>query len=231
MKKCAIVIPVYNEEKIIAETISSIKEAISGINNILFEIICVNDGSTDKTGEILSQIKNIKILTHNKNQGYGASLKAGIDSYNSDLIIITDADGTYPIKDIPKLIKEITATNADMVVGNRKGSGITSNKLKFLARLILKKLAFLTTGTTVPDLNSGFRIFKKSLYLEFKPLFPSGFSFTSTITLSSLLNGYKINYIPIDYANRIGESKISPFVFFKMLWLILKLPVYFKMKK
>lgn len=225
---CGIIIPIYNEEKAIAETVSRIKKIISEIPQWDFEIICVNDGSSDNSAKILSEIEGVSVLTHAVNRGYGAALKTGLNHCDREWVFIVDADATYPIEDLGKLLSE-AAKGADMVVGARKGIGIDSKPFHRIARWILRKMTHALTGTMVPDLNSGMRVFRHRLYREFKSLLPMGFSFTTTITLASLYTNYNIIYVPIDYQRRLGKSNIKPVQdFFTFTMLILRIASYFE---
>ncbi len=225
---CSIIVPVYNEEKVISLTLEKIKEIILGIQNWEFEIICVNDGSKDRSGEILKQYTDIKVITHDINRGYGAALKTGLNSAQYDWVFIVDADATYPIEDLSKLLNEATL-GAQMVVGARVGVGISSKPFHRIARWILRKITHFLTGTMVPDLNSGMRVFRHRLYREFKSLLPMGFSFTTTITLAALYSNYKTVYVPINYNRRVGKSNIKPLQdFFTFVMLILRIASYFE---
>lgn len=204
MIKFSIIIPAFNEEESIKNTLIGLQETI----NQQYEIIVVNDGSTDQTKKILRQIKGIRIISHAENRGYGAALKSGIQQANGEYILIIDADGTYPIKDILQLTNYL---DYDMVVGARIGSQAKIPLIRKPAKWCLNRLANYLTETKIPDLNSGLRLFKKDTYKKFINLLPDGFSFTTTITLSFLSNNYRIKYIPIDYYKRQGKSKIRPF--------------------
>lgn len=226
MKKISIILPTYNEEKAIEGTIQKIKQVIKG-NKINAQIVIVNDASTDRTKEILKGIQGIKVIEHQINRGYGASLKTGIKQTDTDWILITDADGTYPIKDIPALI-ELT-DSADMVVGARIKKGVKIPLTRKPAKKIIGTLANLLVGKKIPDINSGFRVFKREVALRFFHLFPDGFSFTTTITLAALTNNYKIRFVPIDYYKRQGKSTIHPIKdFIGFLAIIIRIMVYFK---
>ncbi|MFC1690542.1 glycosyltransferase family 2 protein [Nanoarchaeota archaeon] len=227
MKECniSVIVPVYNEEKAVQQTISNIKKILDKTNN-KYEIIAVNDGSTDKSLKILNKISQIKVLNNQENKGYGASLKKGIHASKGKWILIIDADGTYPTKSIPDLLKH--TRDYDMVVGSRTGKNVKVPFLRRPAKFILGALANFLTSKKIPDLNSGLRIFKRIIAEEFMHLFPEGFSFTTTITLASLTSGYDVKYVPIDYRKRIGKSSISPFHFFEFTSLILRMVMYFK---
>ncbi len=216
MKELSIVIPAYNEEDSITETLNKVIGAIddSGIN---YEIVVVNDGSKDNTGKLLEEYKSknyetikdkLKIITHKFNKGYGAGLKTGIRNANSNNICITDADGTYPIEKIPSLYKEYIEGSYDMVVGKRP-----FKKLPLLtkpAKWFITALANYLVTDKIEDINSGLRIFKKDIAQKFFNIISDGFSFTTTITLAMMSNSYNIKYTDIDYHKRKGKSKIKP---------------------
>jgi len=227
-KSCGIVIPVFNEVAVIGETLKTISAIIYKIPDWAFEIIIVDDGSIDGTSKILRNIKGVTCLKHSTNRGYGAALQTGLNFSSHEWVFIVDADATYPLEDLPRFLTE-AKRGADMVVGARRGIGINLSPLRRLARWILRKMAHMLTGVMVPDLNSGMRIFKKQLFLEFRNLLPYGFSFTTTLTLASLYNNYQIKFIPIDYAQRVGSSNIRPVRdFFGFLMLIVRIATYFE---
>ena len=226
-KSCAVVIPVYNEERAIEDTVTRIQGICATVIGYQFEIVCINDGSRDGTAGVLSRLQGITVITHEVNRGYGAALRTGLDYCSQDWIFITDADGTYPLADLPSLLA--AAEGVDMVVGNRQGKGISRSPPHQLARWILRKMVHGLTGVMVPDLNSGMRVFRRSLYQEFRHLLPMGFSFTTTLTVASLYSGRRVHYIPINYERRIGKSNIKPvqdFLGFSML--IVRLASYFE---
>jgi glycosyltransferase involved in cell wall biosynthesis len=225
MKNISIIIPAYNEEKIIEQTIKNLKKELDKLN-LDYEIIVVNDASTDKTKEILEKTEGIKLINHPKNRGYGAALKTGIKNSIYDWILIIDADGTYPNESIADLIKY--ASDYDMVVGARTGKKVKIPLIRRPAKWIINKLANYLSKTKIPDLNSGLRIMKKPLLEKFIHILPDGFSLTTTITLAALTNDYTIKYIPINYSERVGKSKIRPIrdtlIFFQ---LIIRTILYF----
>jgi len=226
-RSCAVIIPVYNECRAIEDTVTRVQGLCAEVPGYDFEIICVNDGSSDGTGDILARLQGITVITHDVNRGYGAALRTGLDYCTQEWIFITDADGTYPLADLPKLLG-CAKDKVDMVVGNRVGSGLSATPFHRLARWILRKMVHGLTGVMVPDLNSGMRVFRRTLYAEFRHLLPMGFSFTTTLTVASLYSGRKVHYEPINYERRIGKSNIKPvqdFLGFAML--IVRLASYF----
>ncbi len=226
MVNIGIIVPCYNEEKGIANTISQIKSVAKNIKHDM-GIVVIDDGSTDKTSEILGKITGIKIIRNKTNLGYGASLKIGIRDSKADYILIIDADGTYPINSIPKIISKIK--DNDMVVGARTGKNVNIPFFRKPAKWILKHFTQYLTKTEIPDLNSGLRIFKRDIAVKYINLFPDGFSFTTTLTMICLTNGYRLEYVPIDYYERKGSSTISPVKdFLRFINLIFRLTIFFK---
>ena len=203
-KQVSIIIPAYNEELRIGSVLDNLLNIIK-LWDVEYEIIVVDDSSNDKTAEILKKY-DIKSIRHEQNKGYGASLKTGIHFAQYDIIVIADADGTYPMNKIPELVNFID--EYDMVVGARKY--IKLPLMTRPAKWILNKYANYLVKYKIPDLNSGLRVFKKDVYSKFKGLLPNGFSFTTTITLALLSSDYLVKYVPIDYFKRAGKSKIKP---------------------
>jgi glycosyltransferase involved in cell wall biosynthesis len=223
-KQVSIIIPVYNEEKTIKNLIKDIK---ASLKNTIYEIIAVDDGSTDKSKKILKNIKKIKILTHPSNKGYGAAIKTGIKNAKYNSILIIDADGTYPADAIPPLLNYVG--QYDMVVGSRTGKSVKIPFFRMPAKWFLNKLANYLSNTKIPDLNSGLRVFKKKIAERFMSLFPDGFSFTVTITLACLTNGYSVKYMPINYYRRKKRSSMHPIKeFIRFNNLIIRIITYFK---
>ncbi|HLF54674.1 MAG TPA: glycosyltransferase family 2 protein [Candidatus Nanoarchaeia archaeon] len=226
MAKISVVIPIYNEEESIADTIERIQKVSKKIKHDV-EIIAVNDASKDNSLQILKKISGIKIVSHPYNLGYGASVKDGIRAATGEWIMITDADGTYPIEDMPKLVEHIP--QYDMVVGARTGKEVHIPLMRRPAKWIINKLANFLSGHKIDDINSGMRIFNKEKAMEFIKLYPSGVSFTSTITLAFFTSDYTVKYIPTNYYKRIGKSTIKPIKdFIGFITLIFKIVMYFR---
>lgn len=220
--KISVLIPAYNEEESIQDTVKRVKKTLPES-----EVIVINDGSTDRTGKILEKIEGIKVITNYYNLGYGASLKKGLREASGEWVAITDADGTYPIEDLPKLLKSVPSV--DMAVGSRTGKNVHIPFFRKPAKWMIGVLANFMSGKKIPDLNSGLRVFSKQKALEFIKLYPSGFSFTTTITLAFLTNDYTIEYLPIDYFKRKGKSTISPIKdFVGFITLIFRIILNFK---
>ncbi len=224
MKGISVIIPAYNEETGIGRVLEEV-ESVLQESAIEFEIIVVNDGSTDRTGEIV-QTTGAVLLEQPANRGYGASLKLGIHRAKFERVLIVDADGTYPPEAIPRLLEK--ADTFDMVVGARTGKNVAIPAFRRFPKWLLKKLADYLVGMKIPDLNSGLRIFRKEAAEKFLPILPDGFSFTTTITVAFLSNSLPVHYAPIDYFKRSGRSKFRPLQdTFNLLNLIIRTSLYF----
>ncbi len=224
MKGISVIIPAYNEEAGIGGVLEEVEEVLRG-SGLDFEIVVVNDGSTDRTGEIVRGTGAV-LLEQPANRGYGAALKLGIGRARYEKILIVDADGTYPPEAIPTLLAE--ADRYDMVVGARTGKNVAIPTFRRFPKWLLKKLADYLTGMRIPDLNSGLRVFNKTAAERFLPILPDGFSFTTTITVAFLSNSLPVHYAPIDYYKRSGRSKFRPLQdTINLLNLIIRTSLYF----
>jgi glycosyltransferase involved in cell wall biosynthesis len=174
-----------------------------------YEILVVDDGSQDKTAVVVEE-RGARIVRHPENRGYGASLKTGIRHTAYELIAIIDADGTYPAQRLPDLVLPALEEGYDMAVGSRTGAQVHVPLVRRPAKWALNRLANYLSGQKIPDLNSGMRVFKREAAMSFLRLLPSGFSFTTTLTLALLTNDYTVLYVPINYHPRTGSSKIRP---------------------
>ncbi len=202
----SIIIPVYNEEKSIKNIIIELKKILSK-NKLKYEIIVVDDGSTDNTPNIVKSLK-VNLITHKKNKGVGAARKTGILNAKYENIVMIDGDSTYPINAIPELLKQLKTY--DLVIGYRKKEAGTFKILRKPVKLLIKSLAEFITGEKIKDLNSGLRAFKKSDILKFFNILPNTHSWVSTQVICYLSNYYTIKYIPIEYYKRKGKSTFHP---------------------
>jgi len=219
----SVIIPAYNEEDGIINVINDLKKVLNNAK-IEHEIIVIDDGSKDKTVERAGTTDAV-VVQHLKNRGYGAALKTGINIAKNELIVITDADNTYPASQIPKMLEHIQ--EADMVVGSRQGENVAIPLIRRPAKWILRKLAEYVTGEKIPDLNSGLRIFRRELIMQYLNILSDRFSFTTTSTVAFLSDNYKVIYIPIDYYQRAGKSKIVPWNFIEFMNLVIRLSMLF----
>ncbi len=218
-----IVIPAHNEETGIEDGIRAVVKALSS-SGWEHEIIVVDDGSSDATG-VRAEQHGVHVLRLETNKGYGYALKAGIAHAKFDWVVIIDADGTYPGAEIPRMLERVP--DNDMVVGARIGRKVEDPRLRRPVKWMLRKLAGYLAGQEIPDLNSGLRVIRKSLVDQFAHILPSGFSFTTTITLALISSGYSVSYVPIDYYRRVGKSKINPFATFNFVFQMLRTMMLF----
>jgi glycosyltransferase involved in cell wall biosynthesis len=220
-----VIVPAYNEEDGIAGVVEWIRESARPAD-VPCEVVVVDDGSADRTAELAEQA-GACVIRHADNRGYGEALKTGIQHATHEWIAIIDADGSYPADQIPQLA--VRLSQADMVVGARTKVGAAIPLVRRPAKAFLAWLASYLTDTRIPDLNSGLRLFRRNLALEFLRILPSGFSFTTTITMAALNNGYIVEYVPVDYLKRTGSSKINPFRdTLNFLILILRMTLLFR---
>lgn len=224
----SVIIPAYNEDGSMRSVLSSMVAELDKLGTP-YEIIVVNDCSTDRTrDEVIASGLSITLLDHLDNKGYGAAIKTGIKKAKHNLIVITDADGTYPVKMIPELVNTAIQENHDMVVGARTGLNVNIPLIRKPAKWIIGQLANYLSGVKIPDLNSGLRVMKKTVLERYIKILPDGFSLTSTITLAMLTNGHSVKYVPIDYYKRKGKSKIRPIRdTFNFIQLVVRATLYF----
>ena len=218
-----VVIPAYNEGDHVAAQVRAVQQTLEK-TDWPFEIIVVDDGSRDRTATEADST-GARVLRRTKNRGYGAALKLGIDRATHGWILITDADGTYPVDSIPALLA--VAEHNEMVVGARIGDSVEIPWARRPAKWFLTRLASYLAGQRIPDINSGLRLMRRSLVQRYEGLLPDGFSFTTTITLAATCNGHSVEYVPIDYHARLGESKIRPRHAYDFTLLILRTIVFF----
>jgi glycosyltransferase involved in cell wall biosynthesis len=202
MSVLTIIIPAFNEEKGIKNTIEDLLPFAKKNN---WEILVVNDGSSDRTKEIISEISGISYINHPYNKGYGASLKTGIKASEGNLIAFYDADGQHDPKDLENLAENIDSH--DMVVGQR-GKDSHQDLIRKPGKWVLGKVANFLVGRKIPDLNSGLRVIRKDVIINLLHLFPDGFSFSTTSTVAFMNMGYDVVYIKIKVKKRVGTSSV-----------------------
>jgi glycosyltransferase involved in cell wall biosynthesis len=216
-----IIIPAYNEEEGIRQTLDKLLP-ITQVNN--FKIIVVNDGSTDKTRQIVEE-KPVDLINHPYNKGYGAALKSGILASNSEYVAMYDADGQHNPEDLLNLW--INRGEYDMLVGMRSKNS-HHDWLRKPGKWILHKTANFLTGRKIPDLNSGMRIIKCERLVDKLHLFSDSFSFSTTSTVAFMNLGYYVDYYPITVNKRVGKSTVRQLKHgTSTLMLILRMVVLF----
>jgi len=209
IEKVSVVVPVYNEEEAIAGDLRTIIKAMDESGRD-YEVIVVNDASTDNTAEVVAQFPDVQLITHRQNRGGGFSRNTGIKASTGDVFVVTDGDATYPNQDIPRLLDTMEAEDLDMVVGARKKESGTLKFIRGPVKWFIRKLAEVMSGFKIPDLNSGLRAIRKDVFMKYMEILPWGHSWVSTITLAMLAGGYQVDFVEIDYYPRKGQSTFHP---------------------
>ncbi len=205
--KVSLVLPVYNEEEALE---GGLRMAIDTLKatDWEWEIIVVDDGSSDRTAEIATSFPEVTLVRHPYNIGGGQARSTGMMKAEGDIVVISDGDGTYPLQDMPRLVEELD--DCEMVVGARSKEAGTLKVLRVPAKFFIRKLAEFVSGAKIPDLNSGMRAIRKETALPYLHMLPNGHPWVSTITLAFLNNGHPVKYVPIDYYPRKGKSTFHP---------------------
>ncbi len=199
-----VIIPVYNEGQIIDSLLAEIKQALNDYQPG-FELLVVNDGSTDNTGDILARA-GVRVINHPYNMGNGAAIKSGIRNAGGEVIVLMDGDGQHNPQDIVRLLQHIP--RYDMVIGSRTTGDYQGPFHRRLANKVYNLLASYITQHRIVDLTSGFRAIKRNIAKKFVYLLPNTFSYPTTITLAMIKAGYSLKYLPVATNKRVGKSKI-----------------------
>jgi glycosyltransferase involved in cell wall biosynthesis len=201
----SIVIPAYNEEKAIGTTLDAVKGAVASSSR-RYEIIVVNDGSKDRTGEEAAS-RGVQVVNHRRNRGYGASLKSGTLAARGDVVLFYDADNQFEPADIERMVNELG--DMDAALGARtQGSHAPFSRRG--GKMLLGWLANYLARTRIPDLNCGLRAIRRDVLLDYLHLLPNGFSASTTTTLVLLKEGHDVKFVPITVKKRIGKSTVKP---------------------
>ena len=199
------VIPAYNEQDAVAQVVKGLTEVLQR-SAARFEIIVVDDGSTDKTYDN-ALASGVVALRHPLNRGYGRSLMTAFARAKYDWILMIDADGSYPPEEAEKLFA--LAPACDLVIGARQGDSFWGTPLQAWRRRVYLSLASFVAGEPIPDANSGLRLLRKSAFQRSMPFLCLGYSFTTTMTLSFIQAGRFVAYAPVRFVERTGRSKVK----------------------
>ena len=197
----SIIIPAKNEETGLSRVLPAVRNVIGDA-----EIVVVNDGSSDNTGEIAEKYADI-VIRHPHSMGNGAAIKAGARTATREILIFMDGDGQHDPEDIRKLIEKLDE-GYGMAVGARHSS-THANFPRRMTNLLYNRLASYLTDRSIKDLTSGFRAVSADDFKEFLYLLPNGFSYPSTITMALSRSGKAIAYVPIYAGKRSGKSHIN----------------------
>ena len=227
-----VVLPCYNEQNHVVNEIERITEALDQ-SSLRYELLVIDDCSTDQTLETVQQAQArfpyLRVMPFHRNSGSGTARRVGTNQARGDIVVWTDADMTYPNERIPEFVELLAKDpTIDQVVGARTSEQGTHKVLRIPAKWFIRKAAERLSGARIPDLNSGFRAFRRDVALPYLRLLPSGFSCVTTITMAFLHNGHEIRYVPIEYGKRSGRSKFH-FVrdAYRYILQVLRMVMYF----
>jgi polyisoprenyl-phosphate glycosyltransferase len=202
--KISVLIPAFNEAPSVGAVVQRVRQVMDSRGDD-YEVLVIDDGSSDGTAAAAAAA-GATVIAQPKNGGYGLALKTGLRKAQGDFVAIADADGSYPIDSLPALLDRVP--RFDMVVGARSGSQFRGSPFKWWGRCALHAMVHFVTGTRVPDVNSGMRVFRRDIAMRSINQIGNGFSFTTTLTLAMLLNSHFVEYVSIDYLKRAGASKV-----------------------
>lgn len=200
----SVVLPTYNEAGHVRQEIDRIARSLD-TSGYTHEIVVVDDGSTDGTPQALRDLEGIRLIELPANRGSGYARRVGTRAARGEVVVWTDADMTYPNEEIPALVAALDGF--DQVVGARDSEAGSHRWARVPTKWFIRRLASYLASTEIPDLNSGFRAFRREVAEPYLHLLPRGFSCVTTITMAFLANGHTIRYVPIDYTARAGRSK------------------------
>jgi glycosyltransferase involved in cell wall biosynthesis len=205
----SVVLAAYNEEESILEELRIVKQAMDA-SPYSYEIILVDDASTDRTSELARSVEGITYIRHPFNIGSGGARKTGTLAARGEIVVWSDVDLTYPNAMIPELVDYLHRNGYEQVVGARESEKGTLRWLRAPTKWFIRSLAVFLTGVQIPDLNSGMRAFRRETAYRYLYLLPDGFSGVSTLTLAFLSNGHPVGYVRVPYYKRTGRSKFRP---------------------
>jgi len=208
----SVVIPTWNEEEAIHATVGRVVAQreplrLSGVADL--EIIVVDDGSSDATAARVPAHRDVRLVRHEVNRGYGAALKTGLREARGDLLVILDADGTYPPETLPELCHEALRSGADLVIGSRMlGQDSQMPRVRRLGNTLFAGLLSVVSRRRVWDSTSGMRVLRRDALEALYPL-PDGLDFTVTMSTRALYENLRMVEVPIPYCERVGRSKLN----------------------
>jgi len=208
----SVVLPCHNEEGSLRLELERITTALAA-SGYRFEIVVVDDGSTDDTPRILRQsdIVSLRLIRLNNRRGAGTARRIGTLAAHGRIVIWTDCDLTYPNEHIADLATALESSPAlEQVIGARAQEAGTAPRVRRAVKATIRRYVAHRLSCPINDLNSGMRAFYRNSATQTMPLLPPGFSCTTTMTVSFILQGRGVGYLPITYVERVGQSKFHP---------------------
>ncbi|MCJ7560413.1 glycosyltransferase family 2 protein [Candidatus Bathyarchaeota archaeon] len=218
----SVIVPAFNEEGTIAETLKRLSQLQYEIGNL--EIIVVDDGSEDNTSKEVANFANVKYIKHPRNMGKGAALNTGIRESIGEVIVIQDADLEYFPEKIPELVAPILKEDVDIIYGTRLFNGVPEGMSfsHYMGNKMLSFVAAMMYGVELTDVMTGYKAFRRKVLDSFE-MESKGFGIEIELTAKSLCNGWKFKEIPLAYSYRKkGVSKIRYIDGFKCLLQIIR---------
>jgi len=200
----SIVLPVHNEAGHLLAEIERIVESMDA-GNLKWELIVVDDGSRDGSADIALASKRSRVIRNERNCGTGSARRLGTEAARGRIVVWSDADMSYPNDKIPDLIAAMG--DADHIIGARTSEQGTFKLFRVPAKWLIRQLAQYLTQMEIPDLNTSFRAFRRDVALQYTHHLPRGFSCVTTLTMAFLMDGYRVDFVPIEYEQRAGKSK------------------------
>jgi glycosyltransferase involved in cell wall biosynthesis len=223
-----LVVPAFNEAENIPKVLP---EMLEFCNQRQWQVILVNDGSSDATASVLRNFEgedNLVILNHKVNQGYGAALKTGIRKVNTGFVVTLDADGQHMLSDLEAMWEALHQQDADMVIGNRI-SDKPKNGYRQAGKWLIRKITGLILPLHIRDLNSGLKMYRTGLLKRYLQLCPDSMAFSDIITLIFLNQGHRVIEVPVQVLERVGgASKISTLTAFETMLEIINIVMLLK---
>lgn len=227
--KTTIIIPAYNEAEGIQQTLKELVEYVPRE----YEILVVDDGSTDDTFAIVDRMEyqNIRCIRHKRNGGYGSAIKTGCKNAGGDVVVWYDADGQHRPEDLVAVVNKLKTENLDYCIGVRKKESHCDRNRK-LGKYILGKIVNILAKEPVADFNSGMRAFKKTVLLKYLPLLPQRFGASTVTTFLMQETECAGGECEILVRKRVGKSTVKPLKDgMRTIMLIMNIIILFRPKE
>jgi glycosyltransferase involved in cell wall biosynthesis len=219
-----VLIPAFNEEEGIGKTLELLT-AEPALENA--SIIVIDDGSSDRTGEVAAEYPRVRVLRHKNNQGYGAGIKTGTRFATTEWVAWFDADGQHRVEDLVTMFEKAASDGYDAVIGERQqGSNVVATRVP--GKAVLRMAARFVVKEKISDINCGLRVFRRDLLAAYLPLLPDGFSASTTSLLVFIKRNRHWVFHPITTEQRVGTSSVRQVRDgFRTLHLMLRILVLF----